>query len=100
MAKNNFVAQMSAIKHKAYMEGYEAGKEIQRMAMCIALNEVYGFAGDRLARLQPVLDSIWAEMRTDEPELFTEHIIKRAEQIKGVTVGEQEKEQKTSSKQL
>ena len=87
MAKNNFAAQMAEMKHKAYMDGFEAGRELQRMAMCIALNEVYGFAGDRLARLQPVLDSIWSEMRTDEPELFTEHIIKRAEQIKGVTVG-------------
>jgi hypothetical protein len=87
MAKNNFVAQMSAIKHKAYMEGYEAGKEIQRMAMCIALNETFGFAGERLERLAPVLEEIWSEMKTVEPELFTEHIIARARQIKGVTVG-------------
>lgn len=92
MAKNGYLARIDAMKHKAYMDGFEAGRELQRMAMCIALNEAYGFAGDRLARLQPVLDSIWEEMRTDEPELFTEHIIKRAEQIKGVTVGKQEKE--------
>lgn len=87
MSKNNFLSRMDEMKRKSYMDGFTAGKEIQRMAMCIALNETYGFAGERLEKLVPALDEIWSEMKTVEPELFTAHIIARAKQIKGVTVG-------------
>ena len=88
--KNDYVAQLSEMKHKSYMQGFEMGKEVDRMAMVIALNKVFGFAGDRLKRLEPVLNKIWAEMKTDEPELFAAHLIKRAQQIKGVEVGMEE----------
>ena len=89
--KNDYYTRLSEMKHTAYMAGFNEGKELERMAMVIALNEVYGLAGDRLKRLEPVLNEIWAEMKTDEPELFESHLIKRARQIKGVEVGMEEK---------
>lgn len=89
--KNDYYTRLSEMKHTAYMAGFEEGKELERMAITIALNEVFGLAGDRLKRLEPILNEIWAEMKTDEPELFASHLIRRARQIKGVTVGTGEK---------
>lgn len=88
--KNDYFTRLSEMKHTAYMAGFNEGKELERMVMVIALNEAYGIAGDRLKRLEPIMNEIWAEMKTDEPELFAAHLIKRAQQIKGVEVGMEE----------
>jgi hypothetical protein len=49
--KNNLLAREAKMKREAYNSGYEIGREIERMTMVIALNEVYGFAGDRLFKI-------------------------------------------------
>ena len=86
--KKNLLAREAKMKREAYNSGYEIGREIERMTMVIALNEVYGFAGDRLLKLEPVMNKIFEEMKTDDPDLFATHLIRRAEQIKGVKVGD------------
>ena len=42
--KNDYYTRLSEMKHSAYMAGFEEGKELERMAMVIALNEVYGLS--------------------------------------------------------
>jgi hypothetical protein len=94
--KNSFSAQLATMKSKSYLDGLDMGKQIERMAMMIAVNEVFGLAGERLKRLEPVLDEIYKEMKADEPELFVEHLLRRVRQIKGITVdtGEHEDHEK------
>ena len=85
---NHLLQQLQIAKQAGYDKGVQEGREIQRAVDYIALNEVFQFGGDRLAKVESAANKVYAEVKGDT-ETGARHIVTRINQIKGVNCGKE-----------
>lgn len=87
---NNLIKQLQSAKRQGYLDGLRDGKETEKAVMMIALNEVYQFGGDRLAKVESEEKRIWKDEIYGNLDTGARHIEQRLNQIKGVWCGDKE----------
>lgn len=78
----NLVTQLKTAFDKGYTKGCEDGKDFGLSLCTVALNNLYGFGGKRIAELSAELQRIWEQEFLRDMESASVQLQRRLEQIK------------------
>lgn len=89
---NNLVKQLHSAHQKGYEQGVVDGKEFALSLVTIALNDLYGYGGDRIASIEKHMQELWDKEFAEDPESGARHLVKRLNQIRGVECGQKKED--------
>lgn len=89
----NLIAQLQAAKQQGYLQGVVDGKEFALSFLTVALNDLYSFGGDRIAKVNSKMQELWDKEFKDDAETGARHLVKRLNQIKGIQCGDDSHEE-------
>ena len=88
---NNIVKQLQSAHQKGYEQGVVDGKEFALSLVTIALNDLYGYGGDRIAKVEQHMQKLWDDEFSTDTESGARHMVARLNQIRGVQCGSDKK---------
>lgn len=81
---NKLLAQLKSAEQKGYAKGVVDGKEFALSLVTVALNNLYGYGGKRIAEVKTEMQILWDEEFADDTESGARHMVQRLNQIRGV----------------
>ena len=89
---NALLKQLQSAKQQGYAKGVVDGKEFALSLVTVALNNLYGYGGDRIAKVEAEMQRLWDEEFKGDNETGARHLVQRLNQIRGVKCGNREDE--------